>query len=338
MRGYRLTLVDISAKKETEKVLAESEKKYRRLFENMLCGVLLLEVVGRDLFGRPGEVRIVEVNHAFVRLTGFAAEEAVGGRLDHLWPDSSEVWYEAIARAMESGGSVEVDQLHQELGKHLAMSFFLLEGGRIGVTMLDISETKKNEHNQDRARRDLEIVVKERSNELLQIKAELSREVETLAATRHRLVEKTEELQSRLVELGGVNAALKALLKTRDGERADLEEKVVCNINELVRPHLAKLAEGKLSERQVALLEAIGRSLDEITSPLSRRFILEASRLTPIEGHVAELIRQGKSTKEIATLMGVAGSTVDYHRLNIRRRLGLTKKGLNLQSYLKSLG
>lgn len=336
--GYRLTLVDISEKKETERVLAESEKKYHRLFNDMIGGALLLEGVGRDRSGCPKDARIVEVNSGFVRLTGFAAEVASGSRLDALWSDSREVWYDAIKRAMISSRPIEVDHYHQELGKHLLMSFFLLEGDRIGVTMLDISAAKQTEHKLDRARRDLEIVVRERSDELLQTNVELSKEVEARAATQQKLVEKTEELQSRLVELGEANGALQALLKVRDGERAGLEEKVVCNINELVRPHLAKLAEGKLSDRQVALLEALSRSLDQITSPLSRRFILEASRLTPVESQVAELIRQGKSTKEIAALLGVAGSTVDYHRLNIRHRLGLTKKGLNLQSYLKSLG
>ena len=35
--------------------------------------------------------------------------------------------------------------------------------------------------------------------------------------------------------------------------------------------------------------------------------------------------------------MGVAMSTVDFHRLNIRRRLNLANKRINLQSYLKSL-
>lgn len=84
-------------------------------------------------------------------------------------------------------------------------------------------------------------------------------------------------------------------------------------------------------------MEAVCNGLDDITSPLSRRFIIEGARLTPTEIHVAQLIRQGKTTKEIAELLGVAVSTVDFHRLNIRRRLKLTNKGINLQSYLKSL-
>jgi DNA-binding CsgD family transcriptional regulator len=133
------------------------------------------------------------------------------------------------------------------------------------------------------------------------------------------------------------NIALKVLLKERENERHALEEKVVCNINELTRPHLEKLAAGNLNQRQQSLLDTIKSSLDDIASPLSRRFIIESSHLTPAESQVANFIRQGKTTKEIADLMRVATSTVDFHRLNIRRRLGLTNKRVNLQSHLKSL-
>lgn len=335
--GYRLTLVDISSKKAAEQALAESEKKYRRLFNDMICGALLLERSERETPGLPADVRVVEVNSAFVHLAGLPREEALGLSLHRIWPESKEVWFEAIERTARTGRRVEVDWFHPELGKHLLMSFFQLEGGRIGASMVDISEAKKSEYRLGLACRDLEIVVRERSAELLQVNAELSNEIQVRAVTQKELTEKTEELQSRLVELKEANAALQGLLKARDDERATLEEKMVCNISERIRPYLAKLAEGRFSERQHGLLETISRSLEEIASPLSRRFILDASRLTPVENQVAQLILQGKSTKEIASLLGVARSTVDYHRLNIRRRLGLTKKGTNLQSYLKSL-
>ena len=142
---------------------------------------------------------------------------------------------------------------------------------------------------------------------------------------------------ANMVGLEEANIALKVLLNERENERHALEEKVVCNINELTRPHLEKLAAGNLSQRQQSLLDTIKSSLDDIASPLSRRFIIESSQLTPAESQVANFIRQGRTTKEIAALMRVATSTVDFHRLNIRRKLGLAKRRINLQSHLKSL-
>ena len=144
-------------------------------------------------------------------------------------------------------------------------------------------------------------------------------------------------MEARSTRLEEANTALKVLLRELENERRELEEKMVSNLNELTRPHLAKLAAGELNSRQRSLIDAIVNSLDDITSPLSRRFIIAGSKLTPTEAQVANLIRQGKTTKEIAEFMGVAVSTVDFHRLNIRRRLKFTNKQINLQSYLKSL-
>jgi DNA-binding CsgD family transcriptional regulator len=127
------------------------------------------------------------------------------------------------------------------------------------------------------------------------------------------------------------------LLREYEHQKTQLEEKVLINLNELTRPHLARLGEGKLTPRQRQLLEAAVGSLDMITSPLNRRFVLEGSRLTPTEAQVAGLIRQGKTTKEIAEAMGVTIRTVEDHRQNIRKRLHLTKKKINLQAYLQSL-
>jgi DNA-binding CsgD family transcriptional regulator len=61
------------------------------------------------------------------------------------------------------------------------------------------------------------------------------------------------------------------------------------------------------------------------------------TRLSPTETQVAILVRQGCKTKEIAVLMNMAAKTVDLHRYNIRCKLGLGRKGLNLQTFLKSL-
>jgi hypothetical protein len=75
------------------------------------------------------------------------------------------------------------------------------------------------------------------------------------------------------------------------GLSRELEVRVVCNINELIRPHLFKLCEGDLSQRRKALINAISNGLDDITSPLSKRFLMESARLTPVENQVAGLIR-----------------------------------------------
>jgi DNA-binding CsgD family transcriptional regulator len=204
-------------------------------------------------------------------------------------------------------------------------------------TTIELQNEEFRGAHHERARKDLENKVRERTAEIQRVNLELVKEVEARKIMEDALREKSRELEIRTERLEEANTTLKVLLRERDSERRELEERVASNINELIRPHLSKLCAANLGERRQALANAIGRGLEDITSPLSRRFIMECSHLTPMETQVAGLIRQGRTTKEISDLMGVASSTVDYHRFNIRRKLDLTNKRINLQSYLKSL-
>jgi PAS domain S-box-containing protein len=151
------------------------------------------------------------------------------------------------------------------------------------------------------------------------------------------LRKKTQELSEHAANLEEVNTALKVLLKRRDQDRQELEENMLVNINELVRPYLARLLSKKLRPKELGLLRVIESNLEDIVSPLARKLTIDFTRLSPAETQVANLIRQGKTTKEIAELMGLATSTIDFHRHNIRRKLGLKHKAINLSTYLSSV-
>jgi DNA-binding CsgD family transcriptional regulator len=52
---------------------------------------------------------------------------------------------------------------------------------------------------------------------------------------------------------------------------------------------------------------------------------------------IADLVKAGKSTKEISELLNLSDRAIEFHRNNIRNKLGLKNKKINLQSYLLSL-
>ena len=54
------------------------------------------------------------------------------------------------------------------------------------------------------------------------------------------------------------------------------------------------------------------------------------------EIRVAELLKSGKSTKEIAMIFGVSPSTVTWHRKNIRKKIGIAGNNENIQESLFS--
>lgn len=141
-------------------------------------------------------------------------------------------------------------------------------------------------------------------------------------------------VKERTVELEETNIALKVLLKKREQDKSALEQQIVTNITNLVEPYLLKLAESRLHDQQQVLVDILKANLRELTSLFTNNLSSRLIRLTPAEIQVANLVRQGKRTKEIAEVMHLAPGTISIHRKNIRKKLGLTHKKANLQSIL----
>jgi PAS domain S-box-containing protein len=151
------------------------------------------------------------------------------------------------------------------------------------------------------------------------------------------LREKDKELQMKANNLEEVNTALRVLLKRREEDKAELEEKVLSNVKDLVLPYLERLQKTSLDANQISCLSMLESNLDEIISPFSRRLSSKYLRLTPTEIRVADLVKNGKTTKEIAEFMNLSEKTIQAHRDNIRKKTGIKHKKTNLRTYLSSL-
>ena len=149
--------------------------------------------------------------------------------------------------------------------------------------------------------------------------------------------QKNYELSMNNMRLEESNVALRVLLKKRDEDRIQIEEKVLYNVKELVKPYIQKLKETKLNPKQSALLSVIESNIDDIVSPFVRDMSLKFMKLTPMEIQVANLIKQGKTTKQIAELMKLSSRTIETHRKKIRNKIGIGNKKANLRSHLLSL-
>ena len=84
----------------------------------------------------------------------------------------------------------------------------------------------------------------------------------------------------------------------------------------------------------ISILES---NLNEIISPFTRKLSLKHLSLTPKEIKIVNLIKHGYTTKKIAQIMNISPRTVDTHRKNIRKKIGLSEKRANLRSHLLSI-
>ena len=143
-----------------------------------------------------------------------------------------------------------------------------------------------------------------------------------------------ETLRQRTTMLEETVTALKVLLRESAEAKEELEKKVLANVKELILPFINELESTLTEKSQKVYLETIKTNLSEITSSFSKKLSSHYHGLTPREIQIADFIRQGKSNKEIAYLLKISVSAVDFHRRNLRKKLAIKGKKINLRSFL----
>lgn len=169
---------------------------------------------------------------------------------------------------------------------------------------------------------------------LVEIEARVRLE-QQLQATLDKLELRVEE---RTNELKEANTALRILLLNVEKARDDYDANILRQIKSLVVPTLNKLRI-QLNEDATAsaYLHLLEEGLKSITASMPDQLTTFFDRLTPSEKDIAMMIMSGQTTKGIARIMSREPSTIEFHRNNIRKKLGLNKSGQNLRSKLLSI-
>lgn len=129
---------------ENAALLDQGEQRYRMLFNEMLDGFALHEIIC-DEQGRPCDYRFLDVNPAFERLTGLARADLLGKTVLEVLPNTEPFWIEMY-------GSVALGRLHRQfenysgaLGKTYEVTAFSPQRGQFAVIFEDISARKQAE-------------------------------------------------------------------------------------------------------------------------------------------------------------------------------------------------
>lgn len=145
------------------------------------------------------------------------------------------------------------------------------------------------------------------------------------------------KLKETAMHLEEANTALKVLLRKRDQDKEEFEEKILANVKLLIEPHLESLKNSNLGINQKEHLTLVESSLKEIVSPFSQRLTSKYVGLTPGELEVAYLVKEGRRTKDIAQILNLSDKTIEDYRKQLRMKLGIKNKRINLRTCLLSL-
>ncbi len=145
------------------------------------------------------------------------------------------------------------------------------------------------------------------------------------------------EMEAQTANLQAANTALKVLLKKREEDKEKFSERVLFNIKELIIPYLGKLKKTELKTTQRAYVEILESNLEELSNPLALKLSFKYFNLTRTEIRVAIMIKQGRTTQQIADHLKLSPRTIDAYRANIRQKLKIRNKKINLCTYLNSI-
>ncbi len=267
----------------------------------------LVETMNEGLGIQDARGRITYANDKLLEMSGYSREELIGRPVTVFMDAAARRAYRRQIAARTSGAAEPYE-----------LSAVTKDGRRIDTIVAPRALMEDGKHYKG-------------SFAVFTDVSRLKRTEADLKNRERQLTEKTRRLEK-------MNTTLEVLLQKREQDKLKLEQKVLLNIRQLIEPYLEKLGASRLSRSQQALIGILQANLAEILSPFSSILVKGNAALTPTELEVAQLVKQGRRTKEIAALLSVSTKTVDAHRIRIRKKFGLTNKRVNLETFLKTIG
>jgi len=302
-------------RKRIEAALRESQERYKELFERSLDCIYIHDFEGN----------FIDANPNALDLLGYTKEEITSLNFASLLSEDQLLMaFNVLRGVIEKGVQNDLSEykIRKKSGDYVYVeskgSLIQKDGEPYAIMGIarNITGRKQADEKLMKLYEELEKRVKKRTRDLAKINKKLEVKTENLEET---------------------NTALKVLLKRRNEDQLEIEEKILANVNELITPLIDTLKGSKLDERQFTWLEILEANLRDIVSPFSRKLSSKYWKLTPMEFQIANFVRNGQTTKEIAGSLRVATSTINTYRDNIRKKLRIKNRKINLKTYLMNI-
>ncbi len=172
-KSNQLLKQEISEHKRTEKVLQESEKRFRELFEGSPVAIFVEDFDGK----------ILDVNQAACRLHGMKRSDLIGSNVQQLVPPGNKVQVLRNFNKMTNGKTENFEGLSLTKKGHVIpvelMSNRIKYAGKPAILLhvTDITERKNTQEELKKYREHLEEIVEDRTYELRKANEQLKKEI-----------------------------------------------------------------------------------------------------------------------------------------------------------------
>ncbi|MFH2092180.1 MAG: PAS domain S-box protein [Pseudomonadota bacterium] len=297
VNGYYAILTDITKYINAQEKLQTTENLFRRTFNQAPIGAAMVSL----------DFKFLRVNQELCRIVGYGAEDLLKiGFLDITHPDDLE----------------KDVQYAQDLKK-----------GLIDHYQMDKRYIRKNG---DPIWIKLSVrLIRDTSGAPL-LYLPMMEDIDDRKKQEEEIQRKQSELQAHASKLEEMNTALNVLIEHRYVEKQKREDEIIAGFKKLIFPYFDSSIKNKSREEISLIFDILNRNIKEVLFKGNESTELIFKTFTPLEVQVADLIKQNKSTKEIANILHTSVRAIYFHRENIRKKLNLTRNKNNLKTFLQT--
>jgi PAS domain S-box-containing protein len=277
---------------------------HRHKHRNMSCTLFDIVPISTAIVTWQ-EGRVIEANPSFFKKTGYLEAEVVGYTVVEtgFWPDPEE--RSRVMRMVGGHGIVKTIPIK-----------FKMKNGQIRDCFFSAQLVEFNN---------------------VPCTLEIFNDVSPDGSSSAARMDQAKTLSENKREIENLNTALKVLIDHQKSEREDQQHNWTISLKKSIFPYLDKIKNGKMDMSSRTYLSMIESNLNDLVASLPDAPANLLQKLTFAESQVADLVRQGKTSKEIAAMLNVTTAAISFHRHNLRKKLGLLQKRTSLRSHLQSL-
>lgn len=152
--------MDISDRIKSEKLLLNSEKRYRKLYSSMNEGVAVHRLIYDDN-NDPVDYEIVDVNESFEKILGVKKEDIVGKKATEIYNTNKAPYLDIYSEVAQKGDSTNFETFFEPMNKYLNISVFSPSKNTFATVFEDITDRKNEENRTKKSLEEKEVLLRE---------------------------------------------------------------------------------------------------------------------------------------------------------------------------------